>query len=69
MTTPEITLLGMVVIDVAGFCCADPINGGCGHALTEHVGPGGECRGVFGCSCQAFRRHKPKCVHNSGEAE
>ena len=50
-------------VDMRAFCCADPAAGGCGHETSTHTGPGGECRGVFGCRCNGLKRHKPGCVH------
>lgn len=55
----------LIQVDVSGFCCADEIAGGCGHDITEHIGANGECRGVFGCSCTQFRKHKKTCIHRT----
>ena len=49
MTLPANFPFDVVEPDLNAFCCADPQIGGCGHEITTHTGPGGECRGVFGC--------------------
>lgn len=63
MTLPGKFPFDMTPVDLRGYCCADPSAGGCGHELVEHSGAAGECRGVFGCSCTQFRRHKAGCIH------
>ncbi len=57
----------MVEFDINRFCCTDQLAGGCSHEISEHTGPGGECDGVFGCTCTSFRKHKSNCVHNQVE--
>lgn len=64
MTMPGMFPFDLPPVDVTRFCCADPAAGGCGHEITEHTGPGGECDGVFGCPCTKYRKHKAKCLHN-----
>lgn len=54
-------------INIEDFCCADPLAGGCGHSGSMHTGEGGACRGVFGCSCAAFKRHRATCIHRQAE--
>lgn len=69
MTTPGKFPFDLAPIDLTRFCCADPLGGGCGHDLTEHTGGAGECRGVFGCNCQGFVRHRPRCIHSDPDPE
>lgn len=64
MTVPGKFPFDLPAIDMNRFCCADPLIGGCGHDVAGHIGPNGECRGVFGCSCSRFRKHKSSCIHN-----
>lgn len=54
-------------VNIDEFCCADPEAGGCPHSGSMHIGPAGECQGVFGCSCKGFRKHKRTCLHNTVE--
>lgn len=63
MTVPLGGVFDMPPINIDGFCCADPIIGGCSHPGSTHTGPNGECRGVFGCNCRGFKQHKAKCIH------
>jgi hypothetical protein len=68
MTMPGKFPFDLPPIDLTRFCCGDQAAGGCSHDIAEHIGPAGECQGVFGCSCSRFRKHKANCVHNvSGE--
>lgn len=65
MTLPGTFPFDLTPVDLRGFCCADPLAGGCGHEFAEHHGPTGECRGVFGCGCQRFRKHQAGCIHET----
>ncbi len=69
MTIPGRFPFDIVEPDINGFCCADTLAGGCSHPLSDHNGPGSECQGVFGCSCNRFRKHKATCVHNAGGSD